>query len=185
MASQQLEKIMKKLDMVTKKQDKYEQLFLKNEQDTAGTSFTGKTIRSDQQKKLVELSTLIDSIKDEIGRLAKAMEKQEQDLDDLEQYGRSNCLILHVNNLDRRISNRETEKYVPVISQSKTIGGKINKNDLPSLALKRQQKSFVMLLRQLKRQLKSSADKSENFNLKLLNALNLGMFLAEFIYLRI
>ena len=31
--------------------------------------------------------------------------------------------------------------------------GKINKNDLPSLALKRQQKSFVMSQRQLKRQL--------------------------------
>ena len=73
--------------MVTKKQDKYEQLFLKNEQDIADTSFTGKTTRSDQQEKLVELSTLIGSIKDEIGRLAKAIGKQEQDLDDLEQYG--------------------------------------------------------------------------------------------------
>ena len=40
------------------------------------------------------------------------MEKQEQDLNDLEQYGRSNCLILHGNNLDHRISNRETDKYV-------------------------------------------------------------------------
>ena len=105
MASQQLEEIMKKLEVVTKKQDKYEKLFLKNKQDIAGTSFTGKTTRSDQQEKLEELSTLIDSIKDEIERLAKAMEKQEQDLDDLEQYGRSNCLILHGNNLDHRISN--------------------------------------------------------------------------------
>ena len=78
MVSQQLEEIMKKLDTVTKKQDKYEKLFLKYEQDTAGTSFTGKTERSDQQEKLVELSTLIDSIKDEIGRLAKATEKQKK-----------------------------------------------------------------------------------------------------------
>ena len=43
-------------------------IFLKNEQDTARTSFTGETTRSDQQKKLVELSTLIASIKDEIGK---------------------------------------------------------------------------------------------------------------------
>ena len=71
-----------------------------------------KRTRNDQQEKLEELSTLTDSIKDEIGRLAKAMEKQEQDLDDLEQYGQSNCLILHGNNLHHRISNRETEKYV-------------------------------------------------------------------------
>ena len=33
------------------------------------------------------------------------------------------------------------------------FGGKINKNDLPSLALKRQQKGFVMSQGQLKRQL--------------------------------
>ena len=43
-------------------------------------------------------------------------------------------------------------------SRSKTIwrnqfGGKINKNDLPSLALMRQQKSFVITQRQLKKQL--------------------------------
>ena len=98
-----------KLDVVTIKQDNYAQLFLKNEQDTAGTSFTGETTRRDQQEKL---STLIASIKDEIGRLAKAMEKHEQDLDDLEQYERVNCLILHRNDLDHRISNRETEKHV-------------------------------------------------------------------------
>ena len=60
----------------------------------------------------MELSTLMDSIKDEIGRLAKAIEKQKQDLDDLKQYGRLNCLILNENNFDHRISNRETEKYV-------------------------------------------------------------------------
>ena len=40
------------------------------------------------------------------------MEKRKQDLDDLEQHGGSNCLILHGNNLNHRISNRETEKYV-------------------------------------------------------------------------
>ena len=33
------------------------------------------------------------------------------------------------------------------------FGGKINKNHLPSLALKQQQKSFVMSQRQLKKQL--------------------------------
>ena len=54
----------------------------------------------------------MDSIKDEIGRRAKAIEKQKQDLDDLKQYGRLNCLILNENNFDHRISNRETEKYV-------------------------------------------------------------------------
>ena len=39
------------------------------------------------------------------------------------------------------------------IRQDKFVGksGKINKNNLPALALKRQQKSFVMSLRQFKK----------------------------------
>ena len=40
-----------------------------------------------------------------------------------------------------------------VTHEAGQFGGKINKNDLPSLALKRQQKSFVMSQRQSKRQL--------------------------------
>ena len=56
------------------------------------------------------------------------------------------------------------------------FGGKINKNDLPSLALKRRKK--VLLFH--KGNCKCSADKSENFNLKLLNALNLAMLLAQY-----
>ena len=64
---------------------------------------------------------------------------------------------------------------------TRQFGEKINKNDLPSLALKRQQKSFVMSQRQLKGNCKCSADKSENFNLKLLNALNLAVFLAQYL----
>ena len=62
MASQQIGEIIKKLDMVTEKQDNYEQLFLKNEHDTGGTSFTGKITR-----KAGGTLTLISSIKDEIG----------------------------------------------------------------------------------------------------------------------
>ena len=58
--------------------------------ETSGTSFTGETTRIDQQEKQVKLSTLIASTKDEMIRLAKAMEKQEQELDDLEQYRQSN-----------------------------------------------------------------------------------------------
>ena len=37
MTSQQLEEIMKKLDIITKKQDEYEQLSLKNKYDAVGT----------------------------------------------------------------------------------------------------------------------------------------------------
>ena len=60
----------------------------------------------------MKLSTIIDSIKVEVGQLAEMVEKQEQYLDDLEQYEKSNCFILHGNNIDHRISSIDVEKYV-------------------------------------------------------------------------
>ena len=66
----------------------------------------------EQRQELLELSTIIDSIKDEVGWLTEMVEKLKQYLDDLEQYGRSNCLILHGNNIDCRISIMDVEKYV-------------------------------------------------------------------------
>ena len=78
--------------------------------ETSGTSFTGETTRIDQQEKQVKLSTLIASTKDEMIRLAKAMEKQEQELDDLEQYRQSNYFVFEGNNLDHRLSNIEIKK---------------------------------------------------------------------------
>ena len=51
------------------------------------------------------------------------VEKQEQYLDDLEQYGRSNCLILHGNNIDHRISSMDVEKYVLNIFNLPTSAG--------------------------------------------------------------
>ena len=69
-----------------------------------------------QCQELIKLSTIIDSIKDAVGWLTEMVEKQEQYLDDLEQYRRSNCLILHGNNIgnniDDRISSMDVEKYV-------------------------------------------------------------------------
>ena len=114
MASRKIEEVMEKLNQVIKKQEEYENKFLNKDQGTASVSFTGSNdnCNMEQEQQLLELSTVIESIKDEVGRLAEMMEKHEQDLDDLEQYGRSNCLILHGNNIDNRISNEDCEGYV-------------------------------------------------------------------------
>ena len=53
------------------------------------------------EKKSMRLSTLIALIRNEIGRREKAVEKQEQEFDKLEQFGRLNCLILHGNDPSR------------------------------------------------------------------------------------
>ena len=74
--------------------------------------FAGEKEKMEQHQELMKLSTIIDSIKVEVGQLAEMVEKQEQYLDDLEQYGRSNCFILHGNNIDHRISSMDVEEYV-------------------------------------------------------------------------
>ena len=79
----------------------------------------------------MKLSTLIASIRDEIGRLEKAVEKQEQELDELEQYGQPNCRILHGNNLDHRLSNIKTEKYViPTLNSRLDLPFTVSERDI-------------------------------------------------------
>ena len=113
MANQKFDKVMKLLNKVRKRQDKYEKDYFKKDHDTASCNcFAGEKEKMEQHQELMKLSTIIDSIKVEVGQLAEMVEKQEQYLDDLEQYGRSNCLILHGNNIDHRISSMDVEKYV-------------------------------------------------------------------------
>ena len=125
MANQKLDEVMELLNKVKERQDKYEKDYFKKDQDTAYeiinyycNCFAGEKEKMEQHQELMKLST-IDSIKVEVGQLAEMVEKQEQYLDDLEQYGRSNCLILHGNNIDHRISSMDVEKYVLNIINTK------------------------------------------------------------------
>ena len=116
MANQKLDKVMELLNKVKERQDKYEKDYLKKDQDTASCNcFAGEKEKMEQHQELMKLSTIIDSIKVEVGQLAEMV----QYLDDLEQYGRSNCLILHGNNIDHRISSMDVEKYVLNILNTK------------------------------------------------------------------
>ena len=113
MANWKLDKATKLLNKITERQDKYEKDYLKKDHDTASCNcFVGEKENIEQHYELMKLSTIIDSIKVEVGQLAEMVEKQEQYLDDLEQYGRFNCLILHGNNIDHKISSMDVEKYV-------------------------------------------------------------------------
>ena len=113
MVNQKLDEVMELLNKVRKRQDKYEKDYFKKDHDTASCNcFAGEKEKMEQHQEHMKLSTIIDSIKVEVGQLTEMVEKQEQYLDDLEQYGRSNCLILHGNNIDHRINSMDVEKYV-------------------------------------------------------------------------
>ena len=66
-----------------------------NENADASAFVSGTSGDKDQKELLEELSQSITAIKATIKDLAKQIEEKEKRMDDLEQYGRSNCLILH------------------------------------------------------------------------------------------
>ena len=95
MASQELKQIWEALKKVSDKQEEYKKLYLKNqEQDTAASNSFAGTIDV-QGKHLEEVSEMISSIEVTVRELAHKVSINERRIDDLEQYSRSNCLILH------------------------------------------------------------------------------------------
>ena len=83
MANQKLDEVMELLKKIRKRQDKYEKDYLEKDHDTASCNcFAGEKEKMQQHQELMKLSTIIDSIKVEVGQLAEMVEKQEQYLDD-------------------------------------------------------------------------------------------------------
>ena len=110
-----IEDISRKLDQVVLKQKEYECKFYSDEPDTASNlCVAGKDIQTlEQEKNLQELSEMILQLKAAVDDLIKKQKKQDQHLDDLEQYGRSNCIILHGNPKSvAKMSNFDMECYV-------------------------------------------------------------------------
>ena len=101
MTSQELAVVLEKLAKIEHKQDEYQSNFLnsssvnENADASAFVSGTGTSSGKGQKELLEELSQSITEIKAKIKDLAKQIEEKEKRMDDLEQYGRSNCLILH------------------------------------------------------------------------------------------
>ena len=77
------------------------------------------------------MSKNIQLLQKELESLKKWQEVQNLKLDKLEQYSRSNCLILHGNPIDNKISNSEVEKYiVNTINSRLELSSKIRAADI-------------------------------------------------------
>ena len=127
MSSEQMEEVLKKLNEVTKRQDEYSKLYLSNSCDVKSTDSTGPVSVSEptsaQGLMLEDLNKMVSQLKVFVEQLADQVYENERKLDDLEQYSRSNCLILHgcTNLPDKEASNLDFENFV--IS---TLNSKIN-----------------------------------------------------------
>ena len=99
MTSQELAVVLEKLAKIEHKQDEYQSNFLNSpsvNENADASAFVSCTSSGKGHKELLEeLTQSITGIKATIKDLAKQIEEKEKRMDDLEQYGRSNCLILH------------------------------------------------------------------------------------------
>ena len=118
MTSAQLAEVMKKLDEVSKRQDEYNNQYLSNSYNTKPTdssvpaSFSDAT--SAQGLLLDDLNKMVATLKISVEQLADQIYQNQRHLDDLEQYSRSNCLILHgcTNLPEKKASNLDFENFV-------------------------------------------------------------------------
>ena len=89
-----LESIMDELKNIKETQERYSQLYLQSQTASAPPELS--FVAGDAQG--LQLRAIEDSIRRLEGiveELAKGLQQTERELDDLEQYGRRNCLILH------------------------------------------------------------------------------------------
>ena len=113
----QLDCINEKLEHVIKMQKTYEKNFLnsknKQEQSTAsGDKFSAGGSQK-QTEQLKQMGNLIASIKMAVNEMTEKIYQHEKRIDGLEQYSRSNCLILHgCPDVQKNASNFEFENCV-------------------------------------------------------------------------
>ena len=95
MTSGQIEKLMQRLDEISSRQEEYQNKFLGDKDKTAAASdFVSESVDL-QGRQLHELAEMITSVRCAVDQIAAQVQENERRLDDMEQYGRSNCLILH------------------------------------------------------------------------------------------
>lgn len=109
MSSEDLAVALQKLEEIKERQDKYEFIYLENKNKTNDAETVAV-----QGQHLAELSQMIASIKVSLDQIADQVFDNEKKIDDLEQYSRSNCLILHgCTDLPPKDSNNQaTENFV-------------------------------------------------------------------------
>ena len=114
----QLAEVMKKLDEVSKRQDEYNNHYLSNSYNTRLTDSSVSASFSDatgaQGLLLDDLNKMVATLKISVEQLADQVYQNQRHLDDLEQYSRSNCLILHgcTNLPQKKTSNLDFENFV-------------------------------------------------------------------------
>ena len=121
MTSGQIEKLMQRLDEISSRQEEYQNKFLGEKDKTAAASDIVSESVDLLGRQLQELAEMITSVRCAVDQIAAQVQENKRRLDDMEQYGRSNCLILHgCKDLPPKdAENKVVEKHVIDVLNSK------------------------------------------------------------------
>ena len=111
MSAVELSKIMDALKEVSEKQDDYKKLYLASKRQNSAVELCTGSVDA-QGKFLDEVSEMISIIKGTVESISEKVQQNEKKIDDLEQYSRSNCLILHGCCNSPKGNNNAFEDYV-------------------------------------------------------------------------
>ena len=93
-----MKKVINELQLMENKLSKYETLYLEkmsNDSGSCGAAVVDSVLGNSQKKDLHNLKALFNNLKKLVENMQKQLEQVEKKNDDLEQYSRSNCLIVH------------------------------------------------------------------------------------------
>ena len=94
MTSEQINQLMKRLDEISSRQEKYQVNYFSCKNKTASADIVAESVDL-QGVQLKELGGMISSVRSAVDEIAARVYANERRYDDWEQYSRSNCLILH------------------------------------------------------------------------------------------
>ena len=111
---------MQKLDEISR-QEEYQNKFLVDKNKTAAASDIVSEYVNLQGRQLQELAEMITSVRCAVDQIVAQVQENERRLDDMEQYGRSNCLSLQgCKDLPPKdAENKVVEKHVIDVLNSK------------------------------------------------------------------
>ena len=112
---------MQRLDEISSRQKEYQNNFFGDKDKTAAASDIVSESVDLQGRQLHELAETIASVRCAVDQIAAQVQENERRLDEMEQYGRSNCLILHgCKDLPPKdAENKVVEKHVIDVLNSK------------------------------------------------------------------
>ena len=107
-----LKSVQQELKSIKEAQTRYEKEYIQKPSAAAAASSVSDSVERNQKRQLNSIRKAIEKMDDIVRKLEEDIWKNSRRIDDLEQYSRRNCLILHGCKIPAQKSYSEFESYV-------------------------------------------------------------------------